>query len=171
MPSFRTDFHATLDEIIDLVAKWIQTYPVVATAARFSLSQMQLMTLDNVRAVLADPIVGEVMFTEGPITKPAKNVSQALEEHPNALLLQVERLGPTGLPQSSLSTMYATPLWSKLNRELKKLTTAGATLIAVSGNRPIDRNARFTAGAKALAASGVPLRQFENSMRFHYMPK
>ena len=171
MPSFRTEFHTTLDEIIDLVGKWLKTYPVVATAQRFPPVQLVPMTLDNFRDVLEEPIVVKVIFTEGLITTPAASVSQALDEHANRLYLRIERLGPTGLPQSSLATMHTTPLWSKLNRELKKMTTAGAILIYDEGMRPIDRNARFTAGAKALAASGVPLRQFAQSTNFHYMPK
>jgi hypothetical protein len=53
---------------------------------------------------------------------------------------------------------------------LKKKTTAGATLIWEDGSTRYSSNARFTPGAKALAASGVPLRQFHQSTHI-YQPK
>lgn len=58
-----------------------------------------------------------------------------------------------------------------MNAELKKLTTAGATCIWNDGDTRFDRNARFTAGAKALAASGIPLRQSAQMTHYHYLPK
>lgn len=171
MASFGTDFHATLDELMDLIDKWMREYPVIATAQYFPPTRLIPMHLDNFRELLALPGHDEVLFTEGPITKPATSVYQALGEHPNGLCLNIGRLGPTGLPRSSLSTMHATPLWSRLNRELKKLATAGANCVWNDGNTTFDRNARFTAGAKALAASGVPLREYAQAMRYHYLPK
>ena len=86
------------------------------------------------------------------------------------LRLNIGRIEARGLAQSMLSTMDATPTWKKMNRELKKMTTAGADLVREGAVIGFSRNARFTSGAKALAVSGVPLRQFANST-FVYQPK
>lgn len=169
MPSFRTDFHATLDEIIELVDAWMQTYPIIVTA--FAMPQQFGIVRENLRETLVRPRVDQIVFTEIPVDPSCQQAYDVGVSGISVLYLDVGRLGETGLPQSSLSTMHTNPLWSKLNRELKKLTTPGATLIYENGLRPFARNARFTAGAKALAASGIPLRQFAQATNFHYVPK
>ncbi|MBK9259283.1 MAG: hypothetical protein IPM54_05550 [Polyangiaceae bacterium] len=170
MTTFATDFHATPEELIELVGKWMTEYPIVATACAFPPSSTSPVTLENFRQVLARPDVWEVIFTEGPVKPSASSNLDILDEHPGALCLQIYHVAPRGLEQARLTTMDANPMWKKINRELKKLTTAGATLLWEDGRSAFDRNARFTAGAKALAASGVPLRQFHQST-FVYQPK
>lgn len=170
MAKFLTEVHATLDELIELVGKWMAEYPIVATAEAFPPSRTMPVTLENFREVLARPEVHEVLFTEGPVKRPAQSVYDILSEHPGGLSLQIGRCESRGLEQSTLGTMDANPMWKKINRELKKLTTAGATVVWEDGRSAFDRNARFSAGAKALAASGVPLRQSRQST-FVYQPK
>ncbi len=171
MASFGTDFHATLDEFIDLVGKWVAEYPVVTTAEEFPPSRTLPLTPENFREVLSQPNVGQVLFTEGPVTRPASSIYQILDEHPGGLCLNIGRLKPLGLPQSSLSTMHTNPMWQKMNRELKKIATAGADIVLEDGRIFPERNARFTAGAKALAATGTPLRHSAQSTKFLYLPK
>jgi hypothetical protein len=170
MASFATDFHATPEEQTVLVGKWLSEYPVVATAEAFPPSRTFPLTRENFREMLAQPSVREVLFTESSVLCRAASIYQILDEHPGGLCLHVQHIGPRGLKQSRLSTMHTNPMWQKMNRELKKMTTAGAELVWESGSTRYDRNARFTAGAKALAASGVPLRQFGQS-DFIYLPK
>lgn len=180
MGSFSTDFHGTPEELLALAGKWMAEYPIVATAEEFVVgaplpgppSRVLPVTLENFREVLARPEVWEVLFTEAPVTVPARSIYQILDEHPGGLALRINRVGPHGLAQARLATRdAANPTWKKMNRELKKLTTAGATLIWNNGDTRYDRAARFTPGAKALAAAGVPLRQFAQSTDFKYVPK
>jgi len=180
MASFATDFHGTREELIDLVGKWMAEYPIVATAEEhFAVgplpgppSYLLPVTLENFRDMLARPEMTEILFTEGPVNMRARSVYDALDEHPGGLCLQFGELGPRGLAQARLSTMDASnPMWKKMTRELKKLTTAGANLVRDDVVIGFDRDARFTPGAKALAASGIPLRQFANSTKFVYVPK
>jgi len=170
MASFATDFHATPEELIELAGKWMTEYPVIATAHAFPPSRTLPVTLDNFREVLGRPEVLEVLFTESPVATSAQDNVDILDQHPGALCLHIAHVEPRGLEQVRLTTMDATPMWKKMNRELKKMTTAGANLIWEDGRTAFDRNARFTSGAKALAVSGVPLRQFAQST-FVYQPK
>jgi len=41
MPSFRTDFHATLEELTDLVTKVISAIPIVTTGEDFDPAKFQ----------------------------------------------------------------------------------------------------------------------------------
>lgn len=87
------------------------------------------------------------------------------------LILNIGRFGSTGFAQSFMSTTTVTPTWQKMNRELKKVATAGATLLSPDGTTSFRPIPRFSPGAKALAAAGTPLRQSEQATNFMYMPK
>lgn len=170
MASFATEFHGTPNEVKDLVTKWLTEHQIYATAQAFPPSSITPLTLGTLNEVLARPEIGEVLFTEKPVTIVGNSISDVLKEHPGGLLLQIGRFQPRGLEQARLSTMDATPLWKQLNRELKKLTTAGADLVWEDGRTAFDRNARFTSGAKTLAATGTPLRMW-NQCTYVYLPK
>lgn len=179
MSSFATDFHGTPEELLELAGKWMAEHPIVATAEETvddaplpgPPSRVLPVTPENFREVLARPDVSEVLFTEGPVTMPARSIYQILDEHPGGLCLQIGRCGPRGLEQARLATMDASnPMWKKMNRELKKMTTAGANLVWEDGRTGHDRNVRFTAAAKALAAAGTPLRQ-SAQCTYIYLPK
>lgn len=170
MSSFATEFHATPEEVTELVAKWLEEHCLIATAEAFPPSRIMPLNRDNLGELLARPEVNEVLFTETQVTIPGNSISDVLKEHPGGLVFQFGRLRSQGLEQSTLSTMNASPLWKRLNAELKKLTTAGAHCIWEDGRTAFDRNARFTAGAKALAATGVPLRESYQST-YIFQPK
>lgn len=178
MASFATDLHATPQELAELVGKWMSAYPIFGTAEEMvddaplpgPPSRTLALTLENYRELFANPKIWEVLFTVEPVTTFPRSIFQILGKHPGGLCLQVYHIGPRGLPQARLSTMDATPLWKQLNRELKKLTTAGADIMWESGRTAFDRNARFSPEAKALAASGVPLRQ-SAQCTYIYKPK
>lgn len=169
--SFGTEFHATIDEITSLVEGWVDRYPIYLSAFAFPPARQEQITRETIRDVLARSEISSVVFTESPVDPSCQQAHDVAATGMVHLILNIGRLGPTGLAHSFLSTMTVTPTWQKMNRELKKMTTAGATLVFESGKTGFDRNARFTAGAKALAAAGTPLRQFANSTKFVYIPK
>lgn len=172
MPSsFETEFHATREELTSLIADWWDRYPIVVTTFAFPPARMVPVDKTNLREVLARADVNSMVFTEQAVDPSCKQAHDVAASGLSVLWIVLGRLGPTGLTQSSFSSLTVTPTWQKINRELKKVTTAGATLIYENGARPFDRNARFTAGAKALAAAGTPLREHAHAMRFMYMPK
>ena len=171
MASFGTDFHATLDEIVTLIKGWSERYPIFLSAFAFPPNHQVPITRESIRAVLNRADVCSIVVTTCPADPSWEQAHDATVSGLDALRFEIGRLFPTGLTQSFMSTSHATPTWQKLNRELKKVTTAGAMLVGGEGTPEFRPNPRFTAGAKALHASGVPLRQFENSTKFVYVPK
>ncbi len=170
MPAFLTTFHAAHDELGSFVETWMDQHPIVLSAFAFPPSRMVAITRETIRAVLSRPDLSSLVFTEcavDPLWKSAHNVAT---RGVNPLILKVGALGSRGLEQSSLDTIDATPIWKKINADLKKKTTAGADLVWEDGRTGHDRNARFTAGAKALAAAGTPLRQWAQC-DYIYLPK
>ena len=169
--SFGTNFHATIEEIINLVEGWADRYPIYLSAFAFPPARQVPITRETIREVIAQPEVSSFVLTESTVDATCKQAHDVAASGRVNLILNIGRVGSTGLEQSFLSTKTVTPTWEKMNRELKKITTAGATLVCTKGTTGTDRNARFTAGAKALAAAGTPLRQFANSTKFIYVPK
>lgn len=171
MASFTTNFHATLDELGDLVESWVDNHPIVLSAFAFPPERMVPLSRETLREVLARPDVSSLIFTESDVDPSWTAAYDAVARRVDHLRLNIGRLESKGLAESWLTTANAKPLWKKLNADLKKKTTAGATLIWEDGNTRFDRNARFTLGAKALAAAGTPLREFTLSTKFMYLPK
>jgi hypothetical protein len=67
--------------------------------------------------------------------------------------------------------MDANDTWKKINKDLKKKTTAGADYVFDDGvTRGYDRNQRFTPGAKSLSTAGIPLRNYAQD-NYTYYPK
>ena len=169
--SFGTQFHATLDEMMDLVETWMDRYPIYLSAFSFPPARQVQITRETIREVLARPELSSVVFTESPVDPSCQQAYDVAATGMVHLILNIGRFGSTGFAQSFMSTTTVTPTWQKMNRELKKVATAGATIVLANGSTGVDRNARFTAGAKALAAAGTPLRQAAQTTRFMYMPK
>lgn len=167
MATFQTTFHATLDELCEFIEGWLDNHPIVIGAFAFPPCSQVAISRDTVREVLARPALSQVTFTHGPVnpswTSPGEDDEQSF------LYLLIGRMQPNGLEQSTLSSGYDDPIWKKINRDLKRRTTAGAVCTNErTGASGFYRNPRFTPGAKALAVSGTPLREFRGaSIRFY----
>lgn len=113
------------------------------------------------REVLARPDLLQVTFTHGPVDPSRISPSEVADDEQSFLYLLIGRMKPNGLEQSHLSSGYDDPIWKKINRDLKRHATAGADFVgeATGDVYHFVRDARFTPGAKALAASGTPLRE------------
>jgi len=159
MAGFRTQFHATPDELCDFIEAWLDEHPIVISAFAFPPLRRAPISRETVREVLARPDIDQVTFTHGPVDPSLHAVTAVADTGQSFLYLLMGRLKPSGLEQSSLSTGYDDPLWKKLNRALKRRTTAGAVYTNEdTGASHFYREPRFTPGAKALYASGTPLR-------------
>ena len=111
------------------------------------------------REVLARPDIDQVTFTHGPVDPSLNSVTAVADTGQSFLYLLMGRLKPSGLEQSSMSGMNDDPIWKKINKDLKRRTTAGAVYTNEdTGASHFYRDPRFTPGAKALHASGTPLR-------------
>ena len=123
--------------------------------------------------MLSQSSVQDVIFTVRPTDLSGKTGNQLRDKNEGSLTLDIGRLaGDRGLEQSCLSTMDATPLWKKIVANLKRRTTAGSIDVhEKTGASGLDRNFRFTAGARALHDQGTALRQFaQMSTVFHPLP-
>lgn len=170
MGKFETEFHATAEEVARVVESWMDRFPIFVCAFAFPPEHSVAIARNTIREVVGQPDLKDLAFTETPPNPSWKAVYDAFLCGASVLRFSVGRLTPKGLTQSFLTTNNSTPTWQKMNRELKKLTTAGADLVWEDGRTGFDRNARFTAGAKALAAAGTPLRQWKQS-DYVYLPK
>ncbi len=162
---FMTQFHATLDELCTFIEESMDRYPqIVVSAFAFPPSRQVSISRETIREVLAHDGVDDVVFTERVVDPAITSAYGVARGEYEALYLDIGRLGSWGLAESTLGTKTVTPLWKKLNAALKKQTTAGADVGWDDGTPGHhNRNHRFTAGARALAASGVPLRQSHQS--------
>ncbi len=171
MGGFYTQFHATIDELGDIIETWLDQHPIVISAFAFPPCTRVAISRANLREVLTRPDVGEVVFTLVPVDPAISAASNVGADGRTCVRFLIGRMKPHGLEQSDFSTTYDDPIWKKLNRDLKRRTTAGATFENdVTGERHFSRNHRFTPGAKALAASGTPLREFGGGIK-RLLPK
>ncbi len=172
MASFRTEFHATIDELGDLVESWMDKHPIVISAFAFPPEHRVPITRETIREVLARPaVLVSLTFTENAVDPEVASAYDVASWGYEPLILEIGRLEPRGLAQSWLAAKYVQPIWKAINADVKKKTTAGADLVWEDGRTGFDRNARFTAGAKALAAAGTPLRQWPAQSTYIYLPK
>ena len=171
MAGFQTEFHATEEELYELIETWLDQYSLFISAFAFPPRSRVAISRATVREVLARPDVLQITLTHGPVNPSLIGVSEVSDEGYSFLYLLIGRLKPHGLEQSNLSTGYDDPIWKKINRDLKRRTTAGAVYTNEdTGASHFYRTPRFTAGAKALAASGTPLREYGGKSS-HFVPK
>ena len=161
MAGFYTPFHATLDELCDIIEAWLDQHPIVISAFAFPPCTRVDISRDTLRDVLGRPDIGEVVFTQTPVDPSLSSACDVGTAGSASVQLNIGRLKPSGLEQSNLSTGYDDPIWKKINRDLKRHTTAGADYVNDTTGKvsQFARDARFTPGAKALDASGTRLRQ------------
>ena len=65
MATFSTQFHATLDELVDFVEKWATAHSLYITAVHHPF-RAEPMSVGHVEEVLSAPTVVEVVFTVKP---------------------------------------------------------------------------------------------------------
>ena len=172
MGTFGTEFHATPNELCDFIEDWLDQYPIVISAFAFPPLRRAAISRDTVREVLARPDINQITFTHGPVDPSVNSVSAVSDTGQSFLYLLIGRLKPNGLEQSSMSGMSDDPTWKKINRDLKRHTTAGADYVEDATGKVWHsyRWPRFTPGAKALHASGTPLRH-PGGKNSSYRPK
>ena len=115
----------------------------------------------------------ELVFTLKKPILPVKGNMDFLDKNPGALRLLVERKSKEGLRQSLLSARTDDPavlsVWKKIAKRLKDMTQAGVVVInPKTGAWVHDRSFRYSPGAKALAASGVPMLPIAGGNRIEF---
>jgi hypothetical protein len=158
-----SQFHALHEELHAFARRLITDFDIHVVGLRyrpFTVTELDYAQLDECFSM--HPTFKELYFT---ISEPVLNVDHELDfrrKNHDALRLDVGALSEHGLRESWLSATTKNPIalatWRKIARQLKKLTTAGATAIQPeTGATGIMRNHRFSEGARLLDASGVKL--------------
>jgi hypothetical protein len=164
MASLSIQFYATLDEISVFVKRWLQSDNVYAAGVEYLPFSVTPMGRENVEVQLQRDEVHRLIFAEGPIECSAQGNNQLLEKNEGALILDVGRIGVTGLCESWISATKATAAWRRIAAEVKRHTIAG--MVGVNERTGMTAKygtLRYTQGAAKLEASGTPLRPFEQS--------
>jgi len=163
MATFSTQFHATLDELVDFVERWAEAHHLYVTARHIPY-RTEPVPIGHSREVLAAPSVSSIVFTATLPDLSAVDGDQFLQKNGGALVLHIGRLEERGLTESCLSTKASSSTWAKINADLKRHTTAGVIGTQErTGHSAFYRNHRVTAGARSLSERGTPLRQFAQS--------
>lgn len=160
MTSFSSQFHATPDELIELVKEILDKHGVYATAVH-SPFRTEAVSSNSARDVLSQPSVWKVIFTESPpILSSVATGTQLLDKNEGSLGLHIGRVKNHSLEESWLTTKNASPVWKKINALLKGRTKAGVIgTQEKTGASAFYRDHRHTAGARALSEQGIALRQ------------
>jgi hypothetical protein len=167
-------FHAIPEELLALVRTAVIDFGLHIVAMRyfpFAATEVGLDNLENVFAA-GSPYCELGLTIDKPVI-PLTGAMEFLDKNPGALRLAVERASKEGLRQSFLvartdnSAILAT--WKEIAKRLKKVTQAGVTVTNPdTGAFVQDRNFRYSAGAKALASSGVPMLPIAGGNRIEF---
>ena len=174
MTDISIQFHAIPEELLALVRTAISDFGLHVVAMRsfpFAATEVGPDSLENVFA--AGSPYRELGFTIDQPVIPVTGAMEFLDKNPGALRLTVERASKEGLRQSLLSartdnsTMLA--IWKKIAKRLKNMTQAGVTVTNPdTGAFVHDRSFRYSALAKALASSGVPMLPIAGGNRIEF---
>jgi hypothetical protein len=117
------------------------------------------------------------MFTVSKPILPVRSNMEFMDKNPGALRLTIERKSKDGLRQALLSARSDDPavlsVWKKVAKRLKDNTHAGVVVRNPNTGASVQTTAfRYSAGAKALAASGVPMLPIAggNTIEFPELP-
>jgi len=176
MPTISMQFHAEPNELMPLLVEGLAqaTLLVALRDSPFSISEIH----DEVEAAraLQDSSVSEViMLTGRPDIQGVTSDDDLLRRHPGSLLLEIGRVRPQGLRESWLACKDASVAdharWRKVGNALRRITIAGCQARdPVSGATSQMRNHRHTAGARSLAAKGVPILPAAGAARLEFVP-
>lgn len=156
MTPFSTQFHADPTEVADAVESWMKSHAITACAVRSPPFRATNLRIEEVQRAVGDPSIDFLAFMERLPVLEASTQGEFLDRNPGALLLDVGRMTTTGLRESCLSTMEATPVWKRINQDLKRRTMSGATALNEStGATSYIKTHRYARSALALFEAGV----------------
>jgi hypothetical protein len=163
MADISIQFHALPEEQRDFVTQCISDFGLHVVAIRYS--PYEAVELDS--AAIADVFldaspVRELAFTLCHPNLPAKGNMEFWDKNPDVLRLQIGRRSEKGVEESHLSARTenaaALAVWKKIAKRLKSMTEKGALAVQPkTGAAGPARGHRYTAGARALEATGVPM--------------
>jgi hypothetical protein len=163
MADISIQFHALPEELRDFVKQCVADFELRVVSIQFPPYQVVELDADHLDEEFADSSTYKrLAFTLG---EPSLLVTRELDfadKNPDALWLHIGERTKTELRESHLSARTenaaALAVWKKIAKRLKEMTEKGALGIQpdTGATGPV-RWHRYTAGAKALEATGVPM--------------
>lgn len=163
MADISIQFHATPDELLAFAKQVVADYALHVVAMRYSPFEAIEVGPSELDAVLSVTSAHrELAFTLVPPLLAVTSNTDFFDKNPSKLRLDVGRQEAHGLRESWLTTRTKDPValrvWKEIAKRLRGMTEQGATAVNPStGVTGPARGHRFTAGAKALEAGGVPM--------------
>ena len=162
MADISIQFHALRHELLPLVKQSMSDFDLHVVAMTYFPFTAVTLSMGDLDRIFADPSTyRELAFTLEKAKLPVKT-NEFLDLNPDALALQIQSVAENGLRQSWLgcrtTNEAALSAWKKITRRLKRITSAGVTVTnPKTGAHAQYRTFRYTAGAKALEFTGVPM--------------
>jgi hypothetical protein len=163
MADISIQFHALPEELREFVKQIVPEFGLHVIAIRFPPYRAVELDSEQVDEAFTDSSpYDELAFTLRQPILPAKGNMEFCDKNPDALWLAIGKRTKTDLRESWLSarTENAAVLavWKKIAKRLRGMTERGALAVQPkTGATGPARDHRYTAGAKALEASGVPM--------------
>jgi hypothetical protein len=163
MADISIDFHALPEELRDFVKQAVSDFGLHVVAIRFPPYEAVELNVDQLGEEFADSSAYKrLAFT---LQQPSLPVTPELDfaiKNPDALWLQIGERTKNELKESWLSARTedaaALIVWKKIAKRLQAMTEKGALAMQpTTGAIGPARGHRYTAGAKALEASGVTM--------------
>jgi hypothetical protein len=160
MPASLTQFHALPEEVLAVIGPFIQQENLHVTAIRFPPFSAHAVDTSTLEHVFMDPSVGRLALTLEAPSLPATSQLSFFDQNPDALWIDIGRIVPNGLRESSISAKSSNSIalakWRLLAKRLRGNLRAGATGVSPqTGATGWYRNHRYSAGAKALYMQGM----------------
>jgi hypothetical protein len=163
MADISIQFHALPEEVTAFAQQCMQDFNLYAVAMKYFPFEAAEVTAEEMGKLSeAKALYEELGLTLQQPRLPAKDNVDFYLNNPARLRITLARKEPAGLRQIGLSArtddVDALAIWKKIARRLKGITRAGVVVMNPdTGASGPERTFRYTAGAKALASSGVPM--------------
>jgi hypothetical protein len=167
-------FHAILiDEIMPIVKSSVGEFRLQVTSFAWPPFSASLVPPERLDLVAEDESIYALALTLGEPVLPAESSGKFHDRNPDAVLLELGRLGSKGLKESGLSVRTTNSEALRVGRSIAKrirgLTKAGAVAInPTTGEKAFLRSHRYSTGAAALQASGVKMLPLAGTSELHF---
>jgi hypothetical protein len=173
MAKINTQFHATSDEILNLIRECSQEYNLHAAI---------IQSFPTFRVTLPNPVEGALsnldrskrifihLYTYFPDLE-TKNEWEFLDKNPDGLYITIGKDNDNQLQESSIGSIVfdvdTLKLWKKIIRKFKSNTYTGAWVVNPNiGEKGYYKHHRYTVGAKKLFLEGVKILPFAGGNYF-----
>jgi hypothetical protein len=173
MADLSIQFHALPEEILPLLASLAEESQAFIMALTFSPFCVERAEPSMLASLLESPRIDRIAFTCGAPVLAVRGMNDFLDKNSDVLLVDIGRLGDSGLRESWVTARTADSAsmrrWRHFARRIRAITRTGVAAVnAQTGAMANLREHRFSAGAKELERSGVPMLPAAGTSRLKF---